>query len=117
MRPALEVRLAESDPPQPPPQPFGVHRLAAVGSAGQRNLGVAELEAIRGARLDEGQSLQRLDSRARIHGALDVSPRVHAAAAGVDDGDGAAVETFHHVASRDLDENRIGVLCEHLGCG
>ena len=81
--------------------------LAVVRRAGDRELLVVELEALRGAALDQRNRLQHLDRRARKDQPLDVAERDDPMAVGVDDDDRAAMRRFARVASRRLDQDRV----------
>ena len=106
MRAAFEIGLA-------PPR-FGQHRrgrrdmarLAAVRGAGERQFGIAEAVAVGGAALDQRQGLQRLDGGARKDAPADVADRRPPLAAGIDHGDGAAMEALDQRAAGDFDEDR-----------
>ena len=85
-----------------------VHRFAVVRGAGQRQLGVGELQPVGGVALDERQCLQALDRRAREHRPVDVAERDDDRAVGVDDGERALVLGLDRVAAPRLDQHRRG---------
>ena len=105
---AFQVVRRETDALQPRGNSRHVLRLAVMGGAGQGDFGVAEGEALGGARFDQRKGLQGLDCRARIDGAPAVPPRGNDGAPGVGDGGDAAVVAFHRFAAGDFDEYRAG---------
>ena len=108
MRAALELLLVESDAGKPATHTPYVHGLTEVGSAGQRELGVAERKTLGRTAFDQRQGLQRLDGRARVDRPCDVAPAGQHGALGIDDDGGAAMHALHAVAARDLDQHGIG---------
>ena len=95
---------------------FGEHRArgrdmvlaSRVRRAAERNLLVAQTQAIRGAAFDKRQGLQRLDGGARINRSLGVAKGHHHPAVRIDDRAGSAMGGFDEVAARGLDDHRIG---------
>ena len=71
-------------------------RLAGMRGAGQRQLLVAEAVSIRGAGLDQRQSLQRLDRGARENRRRHVAYGQHGSAIGIGHRDGAAMLALDH---------------------
>ena len=85
------------------------HVLASrVRRAAERNLLVAETQAVRGAACDERQGLQRLDGGARINRLLGVAKGHHHPAVRIDDRAGPAMGGFDPVAAHRLDDHGIG---------
>src|SRR5476649_2937341 len=81
-------------------------RLAIMRGAGQRDVLVAEAEALDGAALDEGHRLDRLVGRARQDGLVDVAPRSDDRAVGLHDRGDAFVAALDHRSARDFDDDR-----------
>ena len=79
-----------------------------VRRAAERNLLVAQTDAVRGAAFDQRQGLQRLDGGARIDRLLGVAKGHHHPAVRIDDRAGAAMGGFDPFAARGLDDHRIG---------
>ena len=75
VRPAEEVLRAEADPPEEPARRLDVERLAAVGAARQRQLGVGHREAVGGAGEHGGERLDRLRRGAEEHRRVHVARR------------------------------------------
>ena len=81
---------------------FGEHRArgrdmvlaSRVGRAAERNLLVAQTQAVRSAACDERQGLQRLDGGARINRPLGVAKGHHHPAVRIDDRAGPAMGGF-----------------------
>src|SRR5256885_1545124 len=98
-----------------PSEPGGdrvhVERFAAVRASGQGDLGRAEREVVSGPGLDKRNGLEWLDRRARVDRGLDVPPTPRYRAVDTDDRRRPPVSTFHHVTSKDFDENWIGSHC------
>ena len=82
--------------------------LARMRGAGERDLLVAEAEAVGGAALDQRQGLQRLDRRTRIDGPVDVAEGEHHPPVRVDHGARPAMGGFDPLAAQDFDDDRIG---------
>ena len=80
---------------------------ARVGRAGERDLLVAQAQAVGRAAFDKRHGLQRLDRRARIDRALGVAEDHDDAAIRVDDRAGAAVGGFNPLSARGLDDHRV----------
>ena len=62
-----------------------MRRRAGMRGAGERDLGLAELQRVGGAALDQRQRLQRLDGGARKDRLVDFAERERDRAVGVDD--------------------------------
>jgi len=107
MRPAGEVIGAQSHACEPTADAAHVIRFAAVGGAGQGQLGVGDGEPLGGAGFDQRQRLQRLDRRTRIDRALDVPPGGDDSPVRADDGGCGAVAAFDGATPRDFDSGRI----------
>ena len=105
MRAAFEIALAQADLRQPGAHGLNVARFAIVRGAGQRDVLVAEPEALDSAALDEGHGLDRLVGRARQDGRVDVAPRCDNRAVGLDDGGDALVPAFDDRTPCDLDHD------------
>ena len=84
-----------------------MRRLAAVRSAAQRQLLVAEREFVGGARFHERQRLKRLHRGAGKNRSSYVAGGKNLCATGVDDRDRAAVTAFNQAAADDFDDDRI----------
>ncbi len=84
-----------------------VRRLTRVRSRCERQLVLAEAEAIRGTGFDERQRLQRLDRGTGKHRARDVAQAEHCVAVGIDHGGCAAMLALEERAADDFDEYRI----------
>ena len=82
-------------------------RLAGVRGAGQRQLLRTKAVDIRSAAFHQRQRLQCLYRRARIDRTLDVAQRQHAAAAGIDHGNGTGMPTFDQRPAQNFDQERI----------
>ena len=67
-------------------------------------MAVGQGEAVGGAAFHQRQGLQRFDRRARKHRPGGVAPAVYQIAIYITDGDGAAMQAFHLVASADADQ-------------
>ena len=78
-----------------------------VRRAGERNLLVAETQAVRGAACDERQGLQRLDGGARINRSIGVAKGDQHAAVRIDDRARPAMGGFDEVPPRGLDDHGI----------
>ena len=95
---------------------FGEHRArgrdmvlaARVRRAAERNLLVAQTQAVRSAACDERQGLQRLDGGARINRPIGVAKGHHHPAVRIDDRARPAMGGFDEVAARGLDDHWIG---------
>ena len=107
MNATLQRRCIEAGPSQHARRSGDMSGLAAMGCAGQREFVFGEAEAIRRARLDQRQCLQRLHRRARIDGSRDVAEREHALPIGIDNRDGALMAALDESAAHDFNENRI----------
>ena len=81
---------------------------ARVGRAAERNLLLAQTEAVRGAACDKRQGLQRLDGGARINGSIDVAKGHHHPAVRIDDRARPAMDGFDKVAAHGLDDHWVG---------
>ena len=112
LRPTFEVFHTDPQASKPGGDRVHVERSAAVRAGGECDLGIAEPEVAGGSGLDERNGLERLDSRARVDRALDVSPAPVDRAVHSDNRCRAAVGALHHGTPNHLDENRIG---GHLG--
>jgi len=88
-----------------------VRRLAVVRGAGQRQLGIGQLQRIGRAAGHQRQRLQQLDRRAREYGALDLAEREHAAPVAIDDRHRTAVRRLQRAAAQRFDEQ--GVVAVH----
>ena len=109
MRPAGEVAFTAIDSFEPVFDALDMHRFAAVGSAGKRQLLLANREGVGGAAFDQCQCLKRLEGGARIHGSFDVAPATEDAAARVANRNRAAMGALDPAAARHLNENGIHV--------
>ena len=95
---------------------FGEHRArgrdmvlaSRVRRAAERNLLVAETQAVRGAACDKRQSLERLDGGARINRPIGVAKGHHHPAIRIDDRAGPAMGGFDERAAHSLDDHGIG---------
>ena len=95
---------------------FGEHRArgrdmilaARVRRAAERNLLVAQTQAVRSAARDERQGLQRLDGGARINRSIGVAKGHHHPAVRIDDRARPAMGRFNEVAARGLDNHWVG---------
>src|ERR1700722_4353582 len=95
---------------------FGDHRArgrdmilaSRVRRAAERNLLVAEPQAVRGAARAERQGLQRLDRGARINRQIGVAKGHHHPAVRIDDRAGPAMSGFDEGAARRLDNHWVG---------
>ena len=79
-----------------------------VRRAGERNLLVAQAQAVGSAAFDERQGLQRLDGGAGINRPLCVAEGDHNSAVRIDDRAHSAMSGFNQGASQDLDDHGIG---------
>src|SRR5476651_1400827 len=103
---AFEIGFAQTHLLQPGPHRLDVAWLAIVRGTGERDVLVAEAEALDGAALDEGHRLDRLVGRARQDGLVDVAPRSDDRAIGLHDRGDALVAALDHRAARDFDDDR-----------
>ena len=85
-----------------------MRRLAAVRSAGERQLLVAEAVTLGRALLYERQSLPGLDRGTGKHRHRHVADGKDGLALGVDDSNRAAMAALDQSATQDFDENRVG---------
>src|SRR6266481_568954 len=106
MGPAFEITFADSDPGEPVAHRLDVTGLAVVRRAGQRHVLVAKAKALDRATLDERNGLDWLDGGSRQDEGVDVAPRRHHAAVGLDHGGDAFVSAFDDRAARDFDDHR-----------
>jgi hypothetical protein len=84
-----------------------MRRLAAMRSAGERKLLIAEAITIRRALLQQWQSLKDFDRRTREDRLRHVAKGQRQFSIGAGNGDSAAVAALHQRSPRHFDENRI----------
>jgi hypothetical protein len=95
MGPAGEVLFGAPDPGQPGLHARGVHGLAGVRGAGQRELLVRDGMGCGRTALHERQGLKGLERRSRIDQPVNVPERKARIAGHVANRDGAPVHAFH----------------------
>ena len=106
---ALERALVEAEAREPGAHPVDVHRLAAVRGAGQRQLRLADGEALGGAALQQDQRLQGLDRRAREDRPIGLARGMAQRAGGIADRVADAVPALDMLATVDEDSDRNGL--------
>ena len=103
---AFEIGFAQAHFLQPGAHRLDMARLAAVRSAGERDMFVAEPETLDGAAFHEGHGLDRLVGRARQDRGIDVAPGLDDGAVGLHHRGNALVPALDDGPSRDLDHHR-----------
>ena len=87
--------------------------LALMRRAGEREFFIREIEAIRGAGLDQRQRLQGFGGRARVNWHLRVARCPDGLAGSIHHNESAAMAAFHRRAARHFDQNGLLTMAYH----
>ena len=102
---AFQIALAQADACQPGAHGLDMAWLAAMRSTGQRDVLVAQSEALDGTALDKGHGLDRLVGGARQDWRVDIAPGRNDRPVGFHHGRDALVPAFDDGSARDFDDD------------